>query len=721
MEIDQDWTISARLRRLVQRAEDGQWPPAADRGAIVKRVFVETADQPRRLQIARALEAVVEEMPLHIAPDELIIGARTVQGYPEHLEAIEAGSAEPGYMIADYPRALNDGFLAIIAELEGRLSGSGEPSHVQGEHGREVIESMLVACRAALRLAERHAEAAEGLAATESDPERKAELRELARICRKVPAQPAETFHEALQALWLTHLAIYLECESVAFSLGRMDQYLYPFYLADREAGRLDDDRARELIGCLWVKFYENVRGGIGHVQTVTLGGVTAGSGEGVNELSWLMQQVTRELRNVGPSLATRVCRETPDDYVLYILETMRLGRYMPQLYNDDQMVPALQTKGIPLEDAREYGLIGCHEPTICGKGYFRSASWPGYVCFQDWLELALGDGKPLMESGKSGPETGGAANVGSFDGLWRAFIAQMKHQVAQRVADANRGEEIKARLNPRPMMSALIAGCTEQGLDFTEGGALYNLSGFQAFGLGTCVDALCAIRKFVYEDGEVSLPDLVTILRNDWAGHEDLRQRMAQLAPRWGNDDPAADDLGVAMVRALEGEIAQYTNARGGPFALGLWSFWQHVDHGRQVAASADGRRHGEMMSHSMDPTVGRGMRGPTGAIKSAAKIDTSGLANGGSLLLEFEPKLLEDEEGRRAVVQLIRTYFALGGIQLQLSAVTSEQLEAARLEPAKHRDLVVRVAGYSDYFVRQAAERQEYIVARQKHSELG
>ncbi|MEN6403090.1 MAG: pyruvate formate lyase family protein [Armatimonadia bacterium] len=285
MEIDQDWTISARLRRLARRAEDGQWPPAADRGAIVKRVFVETADQPRRLQIARALEAVVEEMPLHIAPDELIIGARTVQGYPEHLEAIEAGSAEPGYMIADYPRALNDGFLAIIAELEGRLSGSGEPSHggepslTDGEHGREVIESMLVACRAALRLAERHAEAAEGLAATESDPERRAELRELARLCRKVPAQPAETFHEALQALWLTHLAIYLECESVAFSLGRMDQYLYPFYLADREAGRLDDDRARELIGCLWVKFYENVRGGIGHVQTVTLGGMTAGCG----------------------------------------------------------------------------------------------------------------------------------------------------------------------------------------------------------------------------------------------------------------------------------------------------------------------------------------------------------------------------------------------------------------------------------------------------------
>lgn len=475
---------------------------------------------------------------------------------------------------------------------------------------------MLIACHATIRLAERHAQAAEGLAAGTADPARRGELLELARICRKVPALPAETFHEALQALWLTHLAIYLECESVAFSLGRMDQYLGPFYEADAAAGLLDADGARELLACLWVKLYENVQGGIGHVQTVTVGGVTPDGDDGVNAVSWFIQQVTRELRNVGPSVATRVHRGTPDDYLAYVLETMRQGRYMPQLYNDDQMVPALQTKGITLRDAREYGLIGCHEPTICGKGYFRSASWPGYVCFQDWLERALGNGCSLQSGTPTGPETGDPAALVSFERLWDAFLGQMEHGVAQAAERANAGEPLKVQMTPRPMMSVLIDGCVERGLDFTEGGARYNLSGFQAFGLGTCVDSLCAIRRFVYEDEELTLPELVAVLRRDWEGEDDLRGRMQQQAPHWGTDDPLADELGARMVKALENEVARHRNIRGGPFALGLWSFWNHVYHGQHVAASADGRRHGEMLSHSMDPGPGRGLRGPTAAI---------------------------------------------------------------------------------------------------------
>lgn len=722
--------LSPRVERLSDRALSHQWPASADRGRMVTEAFAATANLPRKLQIAHALHAVVEQMPVRIAEDELIIGTRTVAGYPEHLEAIDAGSAEPGYMIADYPRALNDGFWTIIADLEKRLPDADKRQEA-------TLQSMIIACHAAIRLAERHAQAAEASVQETSDPERRAELLELARICRKVPGLPAETFHEALQSLWLTHLAIYLECESVAFSLGRIDQYLLPFYRADIQAGRLDEDRARELLGCLWTKFYENVQGGIGHVQTVTVGGVrpacraraTSRAAHDVqdatNEVSWLIQQVTRGLSNVGPSIATRLHRDTPDDYLQYVLETMRLGRYMPQLYNDDQMIPALQAKGIPFHDACEYGLIGCHEPTICGKGYFRSASWPGYVCFQDWLESALGNGSSLLstldtqsEPVPRGPQTGDPATLTSFDRLWEAFLAQMRCQIGQRVEEANRGEEIKAGLNPRPMMSALIGGCADKALDFTEGGALHNLSGFQAFGLGTCVDSLCAIRRLVYEDEELTLPELVAILRADWQDEEPLRVRMQRLAPHWGNDDPEADELGVRMVKELEEEIARHRNIRGGPFALGLWSFWNHVHHGQQVAASADGRRYGDMLSHSMDPAPGRGLGGPTAAIKSAARIDTSGLANGGSLLLEFQPRLLADEPGQAAVLGLIRTYFSLGGIQLQLSAVTAEQLEAALRDPEKHQDLVVRVAGYCDYFVRQDADRQRYILAREKYA---
>ncbi|MFO7946472.1 MAG: pyruvate formate lyase family protein, partial [Armatimonadota bacterium] len=580
----------------------------------------------------------------------------------------------------------------------------------------DTLWSMIVACRAVIHLAHRHADRAEELAQQQDDPQTARELQELAEICRKVPAGPAGTFHEAVQSLWMTHLGIYLECENVAFSLGRMDQYLYPFYRADIEASRIDHDRALEIMQCLWIKFYENVEGRIGHVQTVTVGGVKPDGTDGTNDMTWLIQQVTRSLSNVGPSVASRLHSGTPREYIEYLLETMSLGRYMPQVYNDDQMVPAIASKGVPVEDAREYGLIGCHEPTICGKGYFRSASWPGYVCFQQWLELALGAGQSF-DGEALGPQTPDAATFDSFDELWEAFVEQMAAGVRASVIEANRGEIIKRQMTPRPLMSALTDGCIESGLDFTEGGARYNHSGFQAFGLGTCADSLAAIRQFVYEDGELSLAELVDILKSDWEGHERLRVRMQKETPHWGNDDPEVDELAVRIVKTLETEVDRYTNIRGGPFCLGLWSFWQHLHFGQRLGASADGRHAGEMLSHSMGPSVGQAMEGPTAAVKSAGKIDTSGLANGGSLLLEFDSTLIDSPEGGLAVIDLVRTYFDMGGIQMQLSTVSPEVLEDAIQHPEEHQDLVVRVAGYCDYFVNQAPERQAFILRREKH----
>jgi len=707
--------ITSRIQRLRDRAWNGEFGPREDRGCIVNAVFDACRAEPRKMQIAKALQAVCEQMPIWIAEDELIVGRRTVLGYPEHDEAIAKGSAEPGYMIADYPRVLNEGLPAIIEDCETDLADLDEADPEQFNR-IDTLRSMITSCRAVLCLAQRHADEAERQAEQCDCPDRRAELLEVARICGKVPANPAETLREALQSLWLVHLGIYLECENVAFSFGQMDQYLNPFYQADLQAQRITRDEALELLQCLWIKIYENVFGGLGHVQTVTTAGQTPDGDNAVNDMTWILWETTRELMSVGPSVAIRFQRDMSDDCLRYLLGMMRDGRYMPQIYNDEMMVPAIAGKGIPVEHARQYGLIGCHEPTICGMGYFRSASWPGYVCFQDWLERALGDGRKLDTDAQTGIETGDPAGFETFDDLWDAFRAQMAEDVRRSVITANRGEIVKRALTPRPMMSALTQGCIDSGLDFTEGGALHNMSGFQAFGIATCIDSLAAIRKFVYEDGELTLPEFIDILRNNWEGHEDLRARIFSETPHYGNDIDEVDALATRAVKALEEEVARHRNIRGGPFILGLWSFWNHVGYAPNVAASADGRKHGEMLSHSMDPMMGRGLAGPTGAIRSAAKIDTSGLANGGSLLLEFQPALLRTEEGIAATVSLIRTYFSMGGIQLQLSTVSPETLEAAQKEPDKHRHLVVRVAGYCDYFVRQDPQRQAYIIAREK-----
>jgi formate C-acetyltransferase len=293
---------------------------------------------------------------------------------------------------------------------------------------------------------------------------------------------------------------------------------------------------------------------------------------------------------------------------------------------------------------------------------------------------------------------------------------------VQSKVVAANRGEVVKRELMPRPFLSALTVGCIESGRDFTQGGARYNTSGFQAFGIGTCADSLAAIRRLCFEERELGVLELVEVLRANWVGHEDLRLRVRNTFPHYGNDDDRADCLAVDTIGLLRREMGHYANARGGPFLLGLWSFTSHVWHGKELAASADGRLRGEPLSHSMGPSAGCGTAGPTAIIRSASKIDTTAMANGGSLLIEVQPSLLEKAGSMAAVASLLRSYFSMGGIQLQLSAVTPEMLEAAVREPEKHAHLVVRVAGYCDFFVRLARypELQRYVIAREKYASM-
>ena len=711
-----------RVRRLHERAWRGELGPfTTDRAAWSAEVLRTQRTAPRKIQIARLLEAVCERMPISVAPEELVIGSRTAGGYPEIDDAIDRGAAEPGYMIADYPTVVHEGLDSIVERCELGLGPLDEAR--PGEADRvDTLRSMAISCRAVIRLAERHADECLRLARIEADGARRAELLELARICRKVPARPAATLHEAIQSLWLAHLGVFLECDNCGFALGRLDQYLEPLYQADLAAGRIDPKGALELIECLWVKVYENVRGDIMHAQTVTIGGVARDGTDGTNAMTRIILRATREMATLGPSVALRCHDGTPEDVISYTLETMRLGRYMPQFYNDGRMIPAIVALGIPVEDARDWGIIGCHEPTICGKAYSRPASWPGYFPIPRALERALGNGCLFGTPTPEGPQTGEPASWESFDDLWAAFAGQLADMVRAKVILANRGEAVKRDLMPRPFLSALTAGCVESGQDFTQGGALYNSSGFQAFGIGTCADSLAAIRRLCFQSQELRPAALVDVLRANWRGHEALRLRVKKSFPHFGNDDDEADSLAARVIALLEQEIGRHTSARGGPFILGLWSFTSHVWHGKELAASADGRLRGEPLSHSMGPSTGCGAGGPTAIVRSAAKIDTTRMANGGSLLVELQPSVLSSAGSRDAVASLLRSYFSLGGIQLQLSAVTAGMLEAALQEPEKHAHLVVRVAGYCDYFVRLAKypELQAYVIAREKHASL-
>ncbi|MHB9133144.1 MAG: pyruvate formate lyase family protein [Armatimonadota bacterium] len=720
--------LTPRIERLRARSWAGEFGPhSQQRAEIALRVFAECQTPgcpiytefrvpPRVLQIAQVLEAVLAAVPAFVAEDELLVGRRLAFGYPEHDEAINQGAAEPGYMIAGYDVALSRGLTAIIQVAETHLAAldAADPAQMPRTH---FLRAAILSLRAAIRYAERHAEEAERQAAGDVSPARRAELLEIARICRKVPAQPATTFYEALQSLWLTHLAIYFECENVAFSFGRIDQYLWPYLEADLAAGRLDMDGARELLANFWVKVYDNVFGNIGHVQTVTIGGRRPDGEDGTNPLTYLCIEVTRLLSNVGPSVAFRRWAGSPPEYRRDILALMRDGRYMPQIYNDDVLCAAYEALGVPPEDANQYGIIGCHEPSLCGLGYHRPASWPGYVCCPDWVEWALNRGRFVLSGEQRGFDTGDPADFATFDDLLNAVKQQLAYNIRQEVLNANQGEVVKRQLVPRPFLSSLLADCLERGMDFTEGGTRYNFSGFQAFSIGTTVDALAAIRQVVYEEQRLTLPELIDILQKNFDGHEELRQYLRTQCPKYGRDDERVDALAVDLITRYADEVARYTNARGGPFIPALWGFWAHVGNGKLLGASADGRLAREALSHSTDPVPGMAQDGPTAVIRSATKLPWHRMANGGTLLLEFQSQLLYTEDGLSGIDALNEGYFALGGIQLQLSAVTLEQLLAAQQAPERFQHLVVRVAGYCDYFVRQSAEQQEYIIQREKH----
>ncbi|MEN6478986.1 MAG: trans-4-hydroxy-L-proline dehydratase [Anaerolineales bacterium] len=627
----------------------------------------------------------------------------------------------PGHTVLDdkiYHRGLLDLKGDIAAELAA-LDFVGDP---QATDRREELLAMDIACSAAILYAERHADLAEQLAAHEPDLRRRAELRQIATVCHWVPAHAPRTFWEALQMYWFVHLAVITELNGWdSFNPGHLDQHLGPFYAADLASGALDREGAQELLSCLWCKFNNQPAppkvgvtaaesGTYNDFANINIGGMDVEGRDAVNDVSYLMLEVIEELHLLQPGSNIQLCTANSDDFVRAACRVIRRGFGYPAVFNADMVVQEQLRMGKALADARQGGTSGCVETGCFGKEAYILT---GYLNLPKVLELALNNGRDPRTGQQLGPRTGEATAMGTFAELYAAFEAQLHAVVECKIAGNNYIERMYAQHAPAPFLSAITADCIARGLDYNAGGARYNTSFIQGVGIGTITDCLSAIQTHVYDQETVSMARLLSALAANFAGDEPLRQQLANRTPRYGNDDDAADALMQRVFESFYREVEGRPNLRGGRYHIDMLPTTCHIYFGSVMGASADGRLAGRPLSEGISPVQGADRRGPTAVVRSAAKMDHR--RTGGTLLNQkFQPHVLADEQGLAGLVALIRTYFRLGGHHIQFNVIDADTLHEAQAHPDEYRGLLVRVAGYSDYFCDLSRDLQEEIIAR-------
>jgi trans-4-hydroxy-L-proline dehydratase len=629
----------------------------------------------------------------------------------------------PGHTTLD-DKIYHRGMLDFQAEIAARLADL-DPAEATTHARREQLKAMSIAAGAIIHFAERHAAEARALAEQETDPVRKQELARLAAICSRVPAHAPRDFWEALQAYWFVHLGVTQELNPWdAFNPGRLDQHLLPFYDQGLAEGSLTRERAEELLQCLWIKFNNQPappKVGVTAAESgtytdfaqINTGGVRPDGSDGVNAVTYLLLDVIQEMRLLQPSSSIQVSVANPDEFIKRAGEIVRTGFGQPSIFNADMVVEELLRQGKSLSDARQGGTSGCVETGAFGKEAYILT---GYFNLPKVLELALHNGVDTRTGKQLGPRTGDPASFTTFDACFEAFRRQLQYFVDLKIAGNTVIERLYASRMPVPFLSLLTDDCIATGRDYHEGGARYNTSYIQGVGLGTVTDALSAILCHVYEQGTISLEGLCDALSKDFAGHERLRQRLLNRTPRYGNDDDAADALMQRVFETYYDAIDGRPNARGGTYHIDLLPTTCHVYFGTVTGATPGGRHAGTPLSEGISPVQGADRYGPTAVIKSVAKMDHA--RTGGTLLNQkFTPRLLAEDTGLDSLVHLIRTYFELGGHHIQFNVVDVATLRAAQADPEQYRTLIVRVAGYSDYFCDLGRALQDEIIARTEH----
>lgn len=629
-----------------------------------------------------------------------------------------------GHFVANYERIIQKGFQSIEEEASMRLKEVDYTKPGSLDKGC-FYQSILIVCDAIKTYASRYADEARNLAQqSKNSEERKQELLEIERICRKVPYRPADTFQEALQSLWFTHLIIQIEGDGFAFSLGRVDQFLYPAYLHDIQNHILTPERAQELVDCFCLKCNEITRladvppatsyfGGVNMTQNTILGGQRPDGKDATNPVSMLFLNGDMNVHLDQPNLSIRVYQKTPDSFLLRAIEDMKSGGGKPAVFNDEVIIPSLMSKsGVSLEEARNYAIVGCVEPVVsnCTDGWTNAAMLNMAKC----LELALHNGVDPFSGIKIGPASGSPENLTSFDQVVSAYCQQISYFVKQMVVMLNTWDQMHAELLPIPYMSTLIDDCLESGVDVSRGGAKYNFVGVQGVGLTNVVDSLMVLKKVVYDDRELSLKELVDILDHNFSGNEYLRSKLVNKIPKFGNNNKEVDALANEVARIYCDEVKKYSCIRSGEYRPGLFPVASHVPLGTVVGALPSGRLSGTPLNDGISPVSGCDTHGPTMVLLSVSKIDHQEATNGTLLNMKIHPTALKSEEDMEKFCKLIRSFVDLKLMHIQFNVVSREQLLEAQRDPENHRDLIVRVAGYSANFVDLDQKMQDDIINR-------
>ena len=630
----------------------------------------------------------------------------------------------PGHTVAGY-KIYKKGMLDIIADVETSMASLDWLTDAQAYDKMEELKAMKITAEAIIMFANRHAVALDVLASIEKDPLRKEEFTEMARICRRVPAHAPATFHEVLQHYWFVHLGVVTELNPWdSFNPGRLDQHLFPFYKAETEAGTLDREQAVEMLQSFWIKFNNHPsppKVGITALESntytdfslINLGGVTPDGLDAVNEMTYILLDVIEEMRLLQPSSMVQLSRLNPDAFIERAVQITKTGFGQPSIFNTDAIVQELMNQGKTEADARNGGASGCVESGAFGtESYILS----GYFNLPKILELTLHNGFDLRTNKQISIKTGKLVDFNNYSELLAAFKAQVEHFIAIKIKGSNAIEKIFMTFMPTPFLSLIIDDCVASGKDYITGGARYNTNYIQGVGMGTMTDSLTSLKKLVFDDKVITLTAFVNALENNFENNDDLLYKILYKTPKYGNDDDKADSQLVDVFNIYHDAVSGHVSPRGAVYRINLLPTTCHVYFGSVMHAGPDGRKAGMPVSEGISPVQGSDKNGPTSVIKSASKIDH--LHTGGTLLNQkFSPEFFEDETAVHKVSSLVRSYFRMNGHHIQFNVVDGATLRDAQLHPEKYRNLIVRVAGYSDYFNDLGIDLQNEIINRTEH----